>query len=223
MKKLTLGSLFDGSGGFPLGGLICGIEPIWSSEILPFAIRVTTKRLPQVKHYGDISKLNGAELPPVDIITFGSPCQSVSIAGRRDGIKHTAHGDDVTTRSGLFFEAVRVIKEMRCATNNEYPRYIVFENVGGIYSSTGGEDFRTVLEEICSIKETDVHIPRPEKNSEGRDVFLSEILEVQVPPKYYLSQRACLGILRRAAARGKKLPPLLKKALEQQAERMSLQ
>ena len=141
MKKLTLGSLFDGSGGFPLGGLICGIEPIWSSEILPFAIRVTTKRLPQVKHYGDISKLNGAELPPVDIITFGSPCQSVSIAGRRDGIKHTAHGDDVTTRSGLFFEALRVIKEMRCATNNEYPRYIVFENVGGIYSSTGGEDF----------------------------------------------------------------------------------
>ena len=81
MKKLTLGSLFDGSGGFPLGGLICGIEPIWSSEILSFAIRVTTKRLPQVKHYGDIAKLNGAELPPVDIITFGSPCQSVSIAG----------------------------------------------------------------------------------------------------------------------------------------------
>ena len=245
MKRLTLGSLFDGSGGFPLGGLICGIEPIWSSEILPFAIRVTTKRLPQVKHYGDISKLNGADLPPVDIITFGSPCQSVSIAGRRDGIKHTAHGDDVTTRSGLFFEAIRVIKEMRCATNDQYPRYIVFENVAGIFSSSNCEDFRTVLEEICSIKETDVHIPRPEKkwhyageivgslgehwtrntsmcHSEGRDVFLSEILEVQVPPKYYLSQRACLGILRRAASRGKKLPPLLKKALEQQAERMAL-
>ena len=74
MKKLTLGSLFDGSGGFSLAGLICGIEPIWSSEISPYAIRVTTKRLPQVKHYGDISKLNGGDLEAVDIITFGSPC-----------------------------------------------------------------------------------------------------------------------------------------------------
>ncbi len=163
MKKLTLGSLFSGSGGFEVAGLLSGIEPIWNSEVLPFAKRVTTKRLPQVKHYGDISKLNGADLPPVDIITFGSPCQSVSIAGRRDGIKHTAHGDDVTTRSGLFFEAIRIIKEMRCATHDQYPRYIVFENVSGLYSSTGGEDFRTVLEEVCSIKEANVHIPRPEK------------------------------------------------------------
>ena len=163
MKKLTLGSLFSGSGGFEVAGILSGIEPIWNSEVLPFAKRVTTKRLPQVKHYGDISKLNGAELPPVDIITFGSPCQSVSIAGRRDGIKHTAHGDDTTTRSGLFFEAIRIIKEMRCATNDQYPRYIVFENVSGLYSSSGGEDFRTVLEEICSIKEADVHIPRPAK------------------------------------------------------------
>ena len=163
MKKLTLGSLFSGSGGFEVAGILSGIEPIWNSEVLPFAKRVTTKRLPQVKHYGDISKLNGADLPPVDIITFGSPCQSVSIAGRRDGIKHTAHGDDTTTRSGLFFEAIRIIKEMRCATNDQYPRYIVFENVSGLYSSSGGEDFRTVLEEICSIKEADVHIPRPAK------------------------------------------------------------
>ena len=163
MKELTLGSLFSGSGGFEVAGILSGIEPIWNSEVLPFAKRVTTKRLPQVKHYGDISKLNGAELPPVDIITFGSPCQSVSIAGRRDGIKHTSHGDDTTTRSGLFFEAIRIIKEMRCATNDQYPRYIVFENVSGLYSSSGGEDFRTVLEEICSIKEADVHIPRPAK------------------------------------------------------------
>lgn len=80
---LTLGSLFDGSGGFPLGGMICGIKPIWASEIEPFPIRVTTKRLPQMKHYGDISKLSGAKLPPVDIITFGSPCQDMSIAGKR--------------------------------------------------------------------------------------------------------------------------------------------
>ena len=85
-NNLTLGSLFDGSGGFPLGGLISGITPLWASEIEPFPIRVTTKRLPQVKHYGDISKMNGAEIPPVDIITFGSPCQDMSIAGKRDGL-----------------------------------------------------------------------------------------------------------------------------------------
>ena len=108
-NNLTLGSLFDGSGGFPLGGLISGITPLWASEIEPFPIRVTTKRLPQVKHYGDISKMNGADLKPVDIITFGSPCQDMSIAGKRDGLSGS--------RSSLFYEAVRIIKEMRCKTN----------------------------------------------------------------------------------------------------------
>ena len=83
MSELTLGSLFDGSGGFPLGGILAGITPLWSSEIEPFAVCVTTKRLPQMEHYGDVSALNGAELPPVDIITFGSPCQDMSIAGKR--------------------------------------------------------------------------------------------------------------------------------------------
>lgn len=73
---MTLGSLFDGSGGFPLAGIISGIKPIWSSDIEPFPIRVTEKRLPEMKHYGDISLLNGADLEPVDIITFGSPCQA---------------------------------------------------------------------------------------------------------------------------------------------------
>ena len=120
-SNLTLGSLFDGSGGFPLGGLLCGITPLWASEIEPFPIRVTTKRLPFVKHYGDVSSLNGAELPPVDIITFGSPCQDMSIAGKRSGLD----GE----RSGLFYQAIRIIKEMRCATNGKYPRYIVWENV----------------------------------------------------------------------------------------------
>ena len=71
---LTLGSLFDGSGGFPLGGILAGIKPVFNSEIEPFPIRVTEKRLPEVKHYGDVNKLNGADLPPVEIITFGSPC-----------------------------------------------------------------------------------------------------------------------------------------------------
>ena len=74
MNNLTLGSLFDGSGGFPLGGLISGITPVWASEIEPFPIRVTTKRLPFMKHYGDISQMDGGKIEPVDIITFGSPC-----------------------------------------------------------------------------------------------------------------------------------------------------
>ena len=163
MKKLTLGSLFSGSGGFEVAGILSGIEPIWNSEVLPFAKRVTTKRLPQVKHYGDISKLNGADLPPVDIITFGSPCQSVSIAGRRDGIKHTAHGDDTTTRSGLFFEAIRIIKEMRDKTNGKYPRYAVWENVPGALSSNNGEDFRAVIESLGQIKDCTISGPKPAK------------------------------------------------------------
>ena len=73
-KTLTLGSLFDGSGGFPLGGLLAGITPVWASEIEPFPIRVTTRRLPFMKHYGDISQMDGGKIEPVDIITFGSPC-----------------------------------------------------------------------------------------------------------------------------------------------------
>ena len=152
---LTLGSLFDGSGGFPLGGILSGITPLWASEIEPFAVRVTTKRLPQMKHYGDVSKLSGAELPPVDIITFGSPCQDMSIAGKREGLDGA--------RSGLFFDAVRIVKEMREKTNGKYPRFIVWENVPGAFSSNGGEDFRSVLEEICSVKGYEIDTARPKK------------------------------------------------------------
>ncbi len=120
-REMT-GSLFDGSGGFPLAGIIAGIRPVWASEVEPYPIRVTTRRLPQMKHYGDVSSLNGADLEPVDIITFGSPCQDLSIAGKRAGIQE---GE----RSNLFFEAVRIIKEMRRATDGKYPRYAVWENV----------------------------------------------------------------------------------------------
>ncbi|AVV54882.1 DNA cytosine methyltransferase [Paenibacillus glucanolyticus] len=155
MSKLTLGSLFDGSGGFPLGGLLCGIEPLWASEIEPFPIRVTTKRIPQMKHYGDINKLNGAELPPVDIITFGSPCTDMSVAGKRAGLD----GE----QSVLFYEAIRIIKEMRCKTNGQYPRYAVWENVPGAFSSNKGEDFKAVLETVISVKEPNTSVPLPEK------------------------------------------------------------
>ena len=154
-NKLTLGSLFDGSGGFPLGGLISGITPVWASEIEPFPIRVITKRLPFMKHYGDVSKMNGAKIEPVDIITFGSPCQDMSIAGRREGLDGS--------RSSLFYEAVRIVKEMRCKTNGRYPRYIVWENVPGAFSSNKGADFQSVLEEVCSVKGYEIHTPRPEK------------------------------------------------------------
>ena len=158
-EKLTLGSLFDGSGGFPLGGFLAGVQPIWASEIEPFAIRVTTKRLPFVKHYGDIHELDGGKIEPVDIITFGSPCQDISLSGARRGL----HG----SRSSLFFEAIRVVKEMRCATNGRYPRFIVWENVAGIFSSgrDGNNDFQTVLTEIVHIKEPQApEVPLPDKN-----------------------------------------------------------
>lgn len=150
---MTLGSLFSGSGGFELAGLLNGIEPIWASEIEPFPIMVTKKRFPNMKHYGDVSKIKGDEIEPVDIITFGSPCQDLSIAGKRAGIE----GE----RSGLFYEAIRIIKEMRKATNGEKPKYIVWENVYGAFSSNNGEDFRLVLEEIVGIKEAGLVIPRP--------------------------------------------------------------
>ena len=156
---MKLGSLFDGSGGFPLAGFLCDIEPVWASEIEPYPIAVTKSRFPYVKHLGDISKINGAEIEPVDIITFGSPCQDLSVAGKRAGLKHENNGDDETTRSGLFMEAVRIIKEMRRATNGKYPRWICWENVPGAFSSNKGEDFKIVLEEIIKIVEPTAVMP----------------------------------------------------------------
>ena len=153
-RQLKLGSLFDGSGGFPLAGMLNGIRPVWASEIEPFPMLVTTKRIPQMKHLGDIRKINGGEIEPVDIITFGSPCQDMSVAGTHEGL--------AGQRSGLFFEAVRVIREMREATDGHYPRYIVWENVPGAFSSRRGEDFRAVLEEICSLAGEEDHLPRPQ-------------------------------------------------------------
>ena len=152
---LTLGSLFDGSGGFPLGGLLAGITPLWASEIEPFPIRVTTKRLPSVKHLGDISAVDGAEIAPVDIITFGSPCTDMSVAGKRAGLGGQ--------QSCLFYQAIRIVKEMRCATDGKYPRFIVWENVPGAFSSNKGEDFKAVLEAVCSVKDESISVPGPPK------------------------------------------------------------
>ena len=166
-KRLTLGSLFDGSGGFPLASILAGIDPVWASEVEPFAVRVTTKRLPGMIHYGDVSALSGADLPPVDIITFGSPCQDMSIAGRRAGLD----GE----RSGLFHQAIRIIREMREKTNGEYPRYCVWENVPGAFSSNGGADFKAVLEAVIGVKEPTAQVPPPGKNGwPYADVYLGD-------------------------------------------------
>lgn len=156
---MKLMSLFDGSGGFPLAASLCGIEPVYAAEVEPYPIAVTKNRFPKMKHLGDVSKVKGGEIEPVDIITFGSPCQDMSIAGKRAGLKHADMGDDETTRSGLFLEAIRIIKEMREATNGVYPRYAIWENVPGAFSSNRGEDFRTVLEEFIIVKEKDAVMP----------------------------------------------------------------
>ena len=170
-----LGSLFDGSGGFPLAGTLCDIEPMWAAEVEPYPIAVTTSRFPNMKHLGDISKVNGAEIEPVDIITFGSPCQDLSVAGKRAGLKHEDNGDDETTRSGLFMEAVRIIKEMRKATNGEYPKFCCWENVPGAFSSNNGEDFRIVLQELIKIAEPYAVMPEvPKKGWAYADSFCGD-------------------------------------------------
>lgn len=94
---MKLMSLFDGSGGFPLAASLCGIEPVYAAEVEPYPIAVTKNRFPKMKHLGDVSKVKGGEIEPVDIITFGSPCQDMSIAGKRAGLKHADMGDDETT------------------------------------------------------------------------------------------------------------------------------
>ncbi len=138
--EITLGSLFDGIGGFPFCAQIVGARPVWAAEINPFGVAVTHHRFPDMLHFGDVSKVSGADLPPVDIITFGSPCQDLSVAGKRAGLD----GE----RSGLFRDAVRIVYEMREATSGRYPAYIVWENVPGAFSSHNGRDFQEVLREI---------------------------------------------------------------------------
>ena len=201
---------------------------------------------------GDITKLHGENLPVVDVIAGGSPCQDLSIAGRRAGL--------AGMRSGLFLEQVRIIKEMRRQEERRKnssgrradvpvrPRYMVWENVLGAFSSgePKGADFKRVLEEVCGISEESVslldrrtgHGLLPglfwDRNSlllggywtlnfgesprDAEESSLSQILEATVPERYYLSPKACGGIIRRAGNRGKKLPPILEAALLMQAQ-----
>ena len=149
MDQLTLGSLFDGIGGFPYAASFYGIRTLWASEIIPECVSVTRKHFPDMEHIGDITKLHGGKLPPVDIITFGSPCQDLSVAsGRRLGL--------AGERSGLFLEAIRIIREMQEATNGEYPKFAIWENVPGALSSSSRRDFKAVLEAF-----TEAEVPMP--------------------------------------------------------------
>ena len=179
-----MGSLFDGIGGFPLAAVRNGITPVWASEIEAFPIEVTKLRFPGMIHVGDITKLHGAELPPVDIICGGSPCQDLSVAGARAGL--------AGARSGLFMEQIRIIQEMRDADRKSgrtgvhiRPRFGVWENVVGALSSgrdaeTGqkkpGADFQKVLEAFLQVEEPYLHVVRPET---GRWEYAGGILGVR--------------------------------------------
>ena len=145
---LTLGSLFDGIGGWLISAKRNGIRPVWASEIESFPIAVTKHHFPDVIHLGSVTDMNGDEVEPVDIITSGSPCQDLSVAGKRKGLK----GE----RSGLFFESVRVVREMRAATGGLFPSFYVWENVPGAFSSNKGRDFLAVIEAL-----TEAAVPMP--------------------------------------------------------------
>lgn len=152
VKELTLGSLFDGIGGWQIAAVRASIQPVWSSEIKKFPMEVTKKWFPKTKQLGDITKIDGASIEPVDIICAGSPCQDLSIAGNRAGL--------AGERSGLFVKSIEIFRAMREATGGEKPRWFVWENVPGAFSSHQGEDFRTVLEQIG---QADIPVPQSHK------------------------------------------------------------
>ena len=159
-----MGSLFSGLGGFELASVRNGIRPLWNSDIEPYVIAVTRNHFPKTRHVGSVTEISGAELEPVDIITFGSPCQDLSVAGKQAGIHEGA-------RSSLFFQAVRIIKEMRekdiaDGRTDQFirPRFAVWENVPGAFSSNKGQDFQAVLQALCGIRGGQSHIvPLPPK------------------------------------------------------------
>lgn len=146
---LTLGSLFDGIGGWQIAATRAGIKPIWSSEIEKFPLAATAKRFPSTEQLGNITKIDGSAITPVDIITMGSPCQNLSVAGNRKGLS----GE----QSSLFIHGIGIIREMQKATDGRYPRFVIWENVPGAFSSNKGLDFKTVLEQIT---ETEISMPR---------------------------------------------------------------
>ena len=225
MSQLTVGSLFSGSGGFELGATILGMKAVWASEVEPFPILVTKKNFPDLVHLGDINNIKGGNIKPVDIITFGSPCQDLSIAGQRDGLSGS--------KSNLFYEAIRVIKEMRENTNEKYPRIIIWEKktLDKYLNKSQKSNVKTYQflnlqngkmqgalweENLVLHGESWMH-NISESPKDVRESFLSQILQEKVQEKYYLTKKACQGILNRAQIRNKKLPELLENALKYQS------
>ena len=231
----ALGSLFDGIGVFPLAASRCGITPLWASEIERAPVSITRRHFPDMEHLGDVTKLDGGKIPPVDIITFGSPCQNLSTAGNREGL--------AGVKSGLFFEAIRIIKEMRCETNGVYPTFAVWENVAGAFSSNDGMDFRAVLEAFTGAA---VSMPAggrwasagmvrgmsltsfgaswtPEAGafpSGAGGSSLWQIMEDSVAPRYYLNPAACTKYLNMAKATGCRMPSVLENILVKQGGKL---
>lgn len=246
MMEATIGSLFSGSGGFELAASICGIKPVWASEIEPLPILITKKNFPEMKHLGDIGYIKGDKIDPVTIISGGSPCQDMSIAGQRAGLDGN--------RSRLFRQQIRIVKEMRNGdikrgrTGKDIrPRFMVWENVPGAFSSNRGgatsrqysrksQALQTKQPQYLSLRKVNGQKPdalwailspslgerlmpntgvSPREESESS---LSQILEETPHQKYYLSAKACTGILKRAEKRGRELPEILKEALIRQAQ-----
>lgn len=174
MSGLTLGSLFSGSGGFELAGSLFGIEPIWESEVEPLPIRVTERNFPNCLKLGNIMAIHGWSIPKVDIITGGSPCQGMSIAGKRDGL--------ADNRSCLFNEQIRITKEMREDDRDSgrtgtgiRPRWMCWENVPGAFTSNNRKDFQAVLTEIIRIAEPEAPaVPIPKKGWPAAGCFMGE-------------------------------------------------
>ena len=146
---ITLGSLFDGIGVFPLAASRHGITPIWASEIVPDAISITKRHFPEMEHLGDITELDGRKIPAVHVITFGSPCQNLSSIGPRDGL--------TGAKSSLFYQAIRIIEEMRDASGGLYPAIAVWENVVGAMQKNLKADYLAVLRSF-----TGTEIPMPD-------------------------------------------------------------
>ena len=213
---IKLGSLFDGIGVFPLAAARCGITPVWASEIEKAPISITKRHFPDMAHLGDITRMDGGAIPPVHVLTFGSPCQNLSQIGNRDGL--------AGAKSSLFFQAIRIIKEMRDATDNLFPVIAVWENVMGAFSSNDRMDFRAVL---SAFNAADVPMPASGRWAgagmvrggtpggswmpnigqapDWHDGSVSSswrILEADVPTKYYLSPAQCAHFLKLAEIAG---------------------
>lgn len=145
---MQVGSLFAGIGGFDLGFERAGFSVAWHAEIDKAASRILAYRWPGVPNLGDVTKIDGAAIEPVDVICGGFPCQDLSVAGKRAGF--------TGKRSVLAFEFLRIVAEMRSATNGSAPTFIVLENVPGLFSSSAGRDFAALLDALAELRPLDI-------------------------------------------------------------------